>query len=74
VFGGMLPLLATAVVVATGNIYTGLWYPIAVAVMTTVIGGLLRDTKDIDIKVGSGAESIPIRLIVCGTVPSRRRA
>ena len=41
VFGGMRPLLATAVVAATGNIYNGLWYPIAVAVMTTVIGGLL---------------------------------
>jgi hypothetical protein len=35
----MLPLLATAVVAATGNIYNGLWYPIAVAVMTAVIGG-----------------------------------
>jgi hypothetical protein len=58
VFGGMLPLLATAVVAATGNIYNGLWYPIAVAVMTTVIGGLLlRDTKDVDIKVGSGVEA-----------------
>ena len=56
VFGGMLPLLATAVVAATGNIYNGLWYP--VAVMTTVIGGLLlRDTKDIDIKVESGVEA-----------------
>ena len=58
VFGGMLSLLATAVVAATGNIYNGLWYPIAVAVMTTVIGGLLlRDTKDVDIKVGSGVEA-----------------
>jgi hypothetical protein len=58
VFGGMLPLLATAVVAATGNIYNGLWYPIAVAVMTTVVGGLLlRDTKDVDIKVGSGVEA-----------------
>ena len=58
VFGGMLPLLATAVVAATGNIYNGLWYPILVAVMTTVVGGLLlRDTKDIDIKVGSGVEA-----------------
>ena len=28
VFGGMLPLLATAIVAATGNIYSGLWYPI----------------------------------------------
>jgi MFS family permease len=40
-FGGMLPLLATAIVAATGNIYYGLWYPIGVAVMTFVIGGLL---------------------------------
>ena len=49
-FGGMLPLLATAMVAATGDIYAGLWYPIVVAVMTLVIGALfLRDTKDVDI-------------------------
>ncbi|MGE5164258.1 MAG: MFS transporter [Sphingobacteriales bacterium] len=54
-FGGMLPLLATAVVAATGNIYNGLWYPIGVAVMTLVIGLLfLRDTKGVDIRTGSG--------------------
>jgi MFS family permease len=58
VFGGMLPLLTTAIVAATGNIYNGLWYPIAVAVMTATIGGLfLRDTKDIDITVESGVEA-----------------
>jgi MFS family permease len=58
VFGGMLPLLATAAVAATGNIYNGLWYPILVAVMTAVIGGLLlHDTKNIDIKLGSGVEA-----------------
>src|SRR5262249_4299543 len=46
-FGGMLPLLATAIVAATGNIYNGLWYPIAVAVMSLAIGSLfLRETKD----------------------------
>jgi MFS family permease len=46
-FGGMLPLLATAMVAASGNIYYGLWYPIVVAVMTLVIGTLfLRETKD----------------------------
>jgi MFS family permease len=57
VFGGMLPLLATAIVAATGNIYNGLWYPILIAVMTAVVGGLLlRDTKDVDIHVGSGVE------------------
>ena len=37
-FGGMLPLLATAMVAATGDIYYGLWYPIVVALMTLVIG------------------------------------
>ena len=46
-FGGMLPLVATAMVAASGNIYYGLWYPIVVAVMTLVIGALfLRDTKN----------------------------
>src|SRR5262245_3211132 len=56
-FGGMLPLLATAVVAASGNIYAGLWYPIGVAVMTLVVGGMfLRDTKDVDIVSGSGVE------------------
>ena len=39
-FGGMLPLLATAMVAASGDIYYGLWYPIVVAVMTLVIGTL----------------------------------
>ncbi len=49
-FGGMLPLTATAMVAATGDIYYGLWYPIVVAVMTVVIGVLfLRETKDRDI-------------------------
>jgi len=51
-FGGMLPLLATAMVAASGNIYQGLWYPVVVAVMTLVVGTLfLRDTKGVDISV-----------------------
>ena len=50
-FGGMLPLLATALVAATGDIYYGLWYPIVVAMMTFVIGLLfLRDHKDRDLE------------------------
>ena len=49
-FGGMLPLLATAMVAASGDIYYGLWYPIIVALMTFVVGILfLRDNKDRDI-------------------------
>ena len=44
-FGGMLPLIATAMVAVSGNIYQGLWYPIAIAIMSVVIGGLfLKDT------------------------------
>jgi MFS family permease len=50
-FGGMLPLTATAMVAATGDIYYGLWYPIVVAVMSLVIGTLfLSETKDRDIR------------------------
>ncbi len=49
-FGGFLPPTAFAIVAATGNIYSGLWYPIAVAGMTLVIGLLfMPETKDRDI-------------------------
>lgn len=44
-FGGMLPLVATAMVASSGNIYHGLWYPIVVALMTVVIGAaFLKET------------------------------
>ncbi|GEP61506.1 MFS transporter [Reyranella soli] len=50
-FGGMLPLLATALVAWSGDIYYGLWYPIGIAVMTLIIGTLfLRETKDVDLQ------------------------
>jgi MFS family permease len=50
-FGGMLPLLATAIVASQGNIYAGLWYPIIVALMSFVIGSLfIKETKDRDIR------------------------
>jgi len=49
-FGGMLPLLSTAIVASTGNIYNGLWYPILIALMTCIIGAaFLRETKNVDI-------------------------
>src|SRR5438309_1722925 len=45
-FGGMLPLLATAIVANTGDIYNGLWYPIIVALMSLVVGGVfLHETR-----------------------------
>jgi MFS family permease len=40
-FGGFLPTVAFAMVAATGDIYYGLWYPVAVALMTLAAGLLL---------------------------------
>lgn len=45
-FGGFLPTTAFAIVAATGDIYSGLWYPVIIAAVTAVIGGLfLKDTR-----------------------------
>jgi hypothetical protein len=50
-FGGFLPSVAFGIVAATGNIYSGLWYPVIIALMTFVIGLLfVRETKDVDIE------------------------
>ena len=50
-FGGMLPLTATAMVAATGDIYYGLWYPIVVALITLVVGSIfLTETRHRDIR------------------------
>jgi len=50
-FGGFLPPLIFAMVAANGNIYYGLWYPIAIAVMTFVIGTLfIRENKNVDLE------------------------
>ena len=40
-FGGLMPATAFAISAQTGNIYSGLWYAIVIAVMTVVIGSLL---------------------------------
>ena len=50
-FGGMLPLLATAIVAAQGNIYAGLWYPIIVSILTVIIGALfIREPQHVKIR------------------------
>ncbi|HSG01321.1 MAG TPA: MFS transporter [Vicinamibacterales bacterium] len=41
VFGGLLPVIGLSIVASTGNIYAGLYYPIAVAAATFLIGSLL---------------------------------
>lgn len=48
--GGFAPFVATAVVIATGNIFGGLWYTIAFAASTAIIGALLLpETRGRDI-------------------------
>ena len=50
-FGGFLPTTAFAIVAATGNIYSGLWYPVIIAVITLVVGTLfVKETKDVDLE------------------------
>lgn len=45
-FGGFLPLISTALVARTGNIYAGLLYPTVIAAMTFVVGSItLEETR-----------------------------
>jgi MFS family permease len=47
IFGGLVPLIATSLVATTGNIFAGLIYPISIASITLIVGGLfLHETKD----------------------------
>ena len=50
-FGGFLPTIAFAIVVATGNIYAGLWYPAAIAAIGFVVTlFFLPETRGRDIE------------------------
>ena len=54
-FGGFLPVTSFAIVAATGDIYRGLWYPVAVAALTAVIGTLfLKETRTLPKNSASG--------------------
>jgi MFS family permease len=45
-FGGFLPTISFAIIAATGNIYSGLWYPVGIALLTVVLGlFLLPETR-----------------------------
>ena len=58
-FGGFLPTTAFAIVASTGNIYSGLWYPVTIAVITLVIGMVfVRETKDVDIRGDVGVSTL----------------
>lgn len=49
-FGGLLPAIVLAIGAETGNDYSGLWYPVVVAIASAGIGLLLLpETKDRDL-------------------------
>ena len=66
-FGGFLPLISAALLASTGNLYAGLVYPIVVAVITVVIGGLfLRETRHVQIWDEVGGETDNVRAASAG--------
>ncbi|PVZ10558.1 MULTISPECIES: MFS transporter [unclassified Pseudomonas] len=49
-FGGLLPTVSFALVVYTGNIFYGLWYPVIVTAVSVIVSlTCLKETKDVDI-------------------------
>ena len=66
-FGGFLPLIAAALLASTGNLYAGLIYPIVVAVMTVIIGGLfIRESRHVKIWDEVGGETVNVRAATTG--------
>jgi MFS family permease len=48
-FGGFLPSIAFAMIAYTGNIYSGLWYPVIMCLITVVVGTFfLRETDGVE--------------------------
>ncbi len=61
-FGGFLPPVAFAMVAANGNIYYGLWYIVAVSVMSAIVGILfIKETKDVDLHADTAAQPVARR-------------
>jgi hypothetical protein len=59
VFGGMVPLIGLSTIAATGNIYSGLYYPMAIAAMTFVVGSIaLPETHNA--KIWEEVDRVPI--------------
>ena len=70
-FGGFLPLIAAAIIAATGNLIAPLIYPIAIAVMTIIIGGLfIRETRHVRIWDEVGGETAELRQVTGETSPA----
>jgi MFS family permease len=63
-FGGFLPLIAAALLTATGNLYAGLIYPITVAIITVIVGGLyIRESRSVRIWDEVGGETAEMKQV-----------
>jgi MFS family permease len=52
-FGGFLPAASFAISAATGNIYSGIWYPVSIAAVCFVVCLLfVKESKGVDIFTG----------------------
>ncbi len=51
IFGGFVPLIATSLVFATGNVYAGLLYPIAIAVLGVIVSLIFMSEPTHEIKI-----------------------
>lgn len=50
VFGGLVPIIGLTLIEYTGNNFAGLWYPMAIAGISFIIGLIfIKETKDINI-------------------------
>jgi len=48
VFGGMVPFVGALMVERTGNMYAGLWYPMAICALTLVVGAwFVKERRDV---------------------------
>jgi sugar phosphate permease len=67
-FGGFLPLIAAALLTATGNLYAGLIYPIIVAIITVIVGGLyIKESRHVKIWDEVGGETAELRQVTSST-------
>jgi MFS family permease len=63
-FGGFLPLIAAGLLTATGNLYAGLVYPIVVAVIAVIVGGLyIHESRHVKIWDEVGGETEELRQV-----------
>jgi hypothetical protein len=68
VFGGLVPIIGLSLLEKTGNNFSGLWYPMAIAATCFVVGLVfVKETKHIDIHAG---ESISDRTSHLQVVPA----